>query len=154
NTESVTATLVPSPSYTIFAPSNATVSVLDAGTNRAPRVTITSPTATPVFLLGTNVNLILETTVLDDGDTNTIITLGWTNISGPSSVMFSNADQTNATVSFTNSGVYLLRVTADDGALTNFADLTVVVDTLGLLSSNLLHWPLDEGAGTNVTDVS
>jgi hypothetical protein len=154
-TENVNVAIVPDPSYFILAPSNAAVAIHDVGTNLAPVVMITSPTADTVYLLGTNVNLILEATVVDDGDTNTtVLTLTWTNISGPDSLVFNATNPFNATVSFTNSGVYVLRLTADDGQLTNFADLTVMVDTLGLLSSNLLHWPLDDGSGTNVADIS
>jgi hypothetical protein len=152
--ETVTAALIPNPAYTILSPSNAIVTIEDAATNRAPLVTITSPTTSPVFLLGTNVNLLLEANITDDGDTNTIITVGWTNVSGPDSLSFADAALTNTAVSFTNSGVYVLRLTADDGLLTNYAEVTVVVDTLGMLSSNILHWTFDEGVGTNVTDVS
>ncbi len=152
--ETVTAALVPNPAYTILSPSNAVVTIQDAGTNHAPVITILSPSASPVFLLGTNVNLLLEANVSDDGDTNTIITVAWTNVSGPNALAFADASQTNAAVSFTNSGVYVLRLTADDGQLTNYADVTVVVDTLGLLSANVLHWTFDEGGGTNVLDVS
>ena len=42
STETVNASLLPSPDYTILAPSNATVSIEDAGPNRGPLPTITS----------------------------------------------------------------------------------------------------------------
>jgi len=152
--EIVTAALVPHPSYTILAPSNAVVIIEDAGTNLAPLVQITSPTAGIVYLLGTNVNVILEATVFDDGDTNTPLTLNWTNISGPDTFSFGTNGQPNNTVSFTNGGVYVLRLEVSEGQVTDYDEVTVVVDTLGRLSTNLLHWTFDEGNGTNVLDAS
>jgi hypothetical protein len=151
--ETVTALLLPDPAYTILSPSNAVVTILDAGTNLAPVVNITSPTASPVFLLGSNVNMILEATVTDDGDTNSL-TFWWSKVSGPDSLVFGDTNQASTTVSFTNSGIYVLRLTADDGDLQSFAEVTAVVGAVELLSSNLLHWSFDEGSGTNVLDSS
>ena len=154
NTETVIATLQPDPAYTILSPSNAVINIVDAATNHTPVVTITSPSAGTVFLLQTNVGIILEATVTDDNDTNTPLTLTWTNVSGPDSLAFGTNNQASTTVIFTNAGVYVLRLTADDGQLTNFAEVTVVVDAVDLLSTNLLHWRFDEGSGTNVFDTS
>ncbi|HYG24106.1 MAG TPA: Calx-beta domain-containing protein, partial [Verrucomicrobiae bacterium] len=152
--ETVSARLLPHASYTILSPSNAVISVTDAATFRAPQVRLTSPTASPIFLLGTNANIILEAEVIDDGDSNTLVTLLWTNVAGPSDVTFTNTDQAITTASFTNSGVYVLRLMAEENQLTNHVDLTVLVDTLGVLSSNVLRWSFDEGSGTNVSDAS
>ena len=152
--ETITVSILPDPAYSMFAPSNGTATLTDAGTNQAPFVTLTSPAAGQIFLLGTNVNILLESTVTDDGGTNTPLTLVWTNLSGPDTVHFGNTDPTNTTASFTNDGVYVLRLTADDGQLSTFAEVTVVVDTLARLSNNLLHWSFDEGAGSSVLDVS
>ena len=151
--ETVTALLLPDPAYTILSPSNAVVTILDAGTNLSPVVNITSPTASTVFLLGSNVNMILEATVTDDGDTNSL-TFWWSKVSGPDSLVFGDTNQAKTTVSFTNSGIYVLRLTADDGQLRSFAEVTAVVGAVELLSSNLLHWSFDEGSGTNVLDSS
>ncbi len=152
--ETVIAELLPDSAYTILAPSNAVIAIEDAGEHLAPVVNFTSPTSDLIFLLGTNANIILEAAVTDDGDTNTPITLTWTNVSGPSPMVFGNTDQTNTTASFTNGGVYHLRFTADDGQASTMADITVVVDTLAVLSTNLLRWSLDEGSGTNIADSS
>ena len=152
--ETVTTALVPDAAYTILAPSNAAMTIVDAGTNRALVVTLTSPTVNTVFLLGTNANLILEATVTGAGGTNAPVTVSWTNVSGPLPVVFGNTNQTNSTVSFTNGGVYVLRLEADNGQLTNFTDLTVVVDAVDRLTTNLLHWPLDQASGANAPDVS
>ncbi|TAK98470.1 MAG: hypothetical protein EPO07_12005, partial [Verrucomicrobia bacterium] len=152
--ETFTATLLPDPAYTILSPSNAFFTINDAGTNRGPLVTLTSPKASLVFLLHTNVNMILESTVTYIGDTNTPITITWTNISGPVPVTFGNTNSTNSTVSFTNGGVYVIRLMADDGNLTNYTDLTVLVDAVDRLTTNLLHWTFDATNGTSVTDIS
>lgn len=151
--ETVTVAVVPDSAYTLLAPSNAVITIEDAATNIAPAVTITSPTVPTVFLLGTNVNMILETTVADD-DTNAPLTLVWSKVSGPDTLSFGATNLANSTVSFTNIGVYVLRLTADDGVLTNYAEVTAVVGAVDLLTTNLLHWTLDDGAGTNVLDSS
>jgi hypothetical protein len=151
--ETVTALLLPDPAYTILSPSNAVLTILDEGTNLAPVVNITNPTASTVFLLGSNVNMILEATVTDDGDTNSL-TFWWSKVSGPDSLVFGDTNQASTTVSFTNSGIYVLRLTADDGQLQSFAEVTAVVGAVELLSSNSLHWSFDEGSGTNVLDSS
>ena len=81
--ETVQVDLVPDPTYSIIAPSNAVVTIEDASEHLAPTAQLTSPTSDLIFLLGTNANIILEAAVTDDGDTNTPITLTWTNLSGP-----------------------------------------------------------------------
>jgi hypothetical protein len=116
-------------------------------------VNITSPTASTVFLLGTNVNMLLEATVTDDAGTNTL-TNWWSKVSGPDSLVFGDTNQASTTVSFTNAGVYVLRLTADGGQLQSFAEVTAVVGAVELLSSNLLHWSFDDGSGTNALDSS
>ena len=152
--ETVQVDLVPDPTYSLIAPSNAVVSIEDANEHLAPTARLTSPTSDLIFLLGTNANIILEAAVMADGETNTPITLTWTNIAGPSPMTFGNTDQTNTTASFTNSGVYVVRFIADDGQTISTADITVVVDTFAVLSANVLHWTFDDGSGTNVLDSS
>ncbi len=151
--ETVTAALVPHPSYTVLSPSNAMVSIMDAAQNLAPSVTITSPTADTVFLLGTNVNMILEA-VVSIADTNVPLNLLWSKVAGPDTLRFGPETNANTTVSFTNRGIYVLRLTADNGALTNYAEVTAIVGAVESLSSNSLHWTFDEGSGTNVLDAS
>jgi hypothetical protein len=156
--EAISATVLANPAYTRLFPSNAVITITDAGTNRAPVVTLTSPTTNRVYLLPERVHILLEADVMDD-DTNAL-TLTWTNISGPYAMSFGTADQTNTTASFTNGGgVYVLRLIADDGQLSDYDEVTVVVGAFAHLTNNpaksdLLHWTFDAGAGTNVTDVS
>ena len=149
--ESVTATLLPNPAYTILSPSNAVLTIADAGLNQTPVVLITSPKTYVAFLSGTNAGLVLNATVIDDSLTNT---LTWTNVSGPASCVFGDPTTNNTTVLFTNAGIYHLRLTADDGQLSGHADLLVFVSADILSATNILHWALDDGGGTNVTDTS
>ncbi|MBW8863702.1 MAG: hypothetical protein JF609_02045 [Verrucomicrobia bacterium] len=149
--ETVTARLLPSPAYTILSPSNAVVNINDAGTNHTPVVIITSPKNYVAFLSGTNAGLVLNATVIDD-ITNDVLT--WTKVSGPDSYAFGDPTTNTTTVVFTNTGTYLLRLTADDGELQGHADILVFVSAGSLLATNILHWTLDEGIGTNAADSS
>ena len=149
--ESVLAFLLPSPAYSILSPSNAVLTIADAGTNQTPQVIITSPKTYVAFANGTNAGLILNATIIDDS-TNDVLT--WTKVSGPDSYVFGDPTTNNTTVTFTNPGVYLLRLTADDGQLQGHADIMVFVSTHVLSVTNILHWTLDDGSGTNVLDSS
>ncbi len=149
--ETVTAAILPSPAYTILPPSNAVLTIADAGTNQTPVVIITSPKNYFAFLNGTNIGLVLTATNIDDSPSNT---LTWTKVSGPDSCVFGNSNAANTTVLFTNAGAYLLRLTADDGQLQGHADVLIFVSSDVLSANNILHWTLDDGSGTNVTDAS
>jgi PKD repeat protein len=54
------------------------------------------------------------------------LTLLWT-ASGPGNVTFGNASSANTTAQFSTAGTYTLRLTANDGELAAFAELTVTV---------------------------
>jgi concanavalin A-like lectin/glucanase superfamily protein/Calx-beta domain-containing protein/K319-like protein len=149
--ETVTAALLPAPAYTILAPSNAVLTIADAGTNQTPLVTITSPVGGIAFLVTTNIGLVLHATVSGGGPSNT---LTWTELSGPDGYTFSSTNAADTTILFTNTGIYTLRLTADDGQLQGHADVIAIVAADALASTNMLHWPFDEGSGTNVLDVS
>jgi len=150
--ESVIASLLPNPAYSILSPSNAVLTIADAGTNQTPVVIITNPATYVAFASGTNAGLVLGATIIDSNPTND--TLTWSEVSGPGSYFFGNSNAANTTVLFTNSGVYLLRLTADNGVLQGHADVLVFVSDGILSATNILHWPLDDGTGTNVADVS
>ncbi|MEM7079725.1 MAG: LamG-like jellyroll fold domain-containing protein, partial [Pseudomonadota bacterium] len=70
----------------------------------------------------------LNGSAADDGLPGGSLTTTWTAVSGPGTVTFADAAQVNTTASFSVDGVYVLRLTADDGALTSFDDMTVTVD--------------------------
>lgn len=149
--ESVVASILTDPAYSILPPDNASLTIADAGLNATPFVLITSPKNYATFISGTNGGLVLNATILDD---NTNLLLTWTNLDGTAGSVFGDPTTNNTTVLFTNTGIYHLRLTADDGQLQGHADLLVFVSDAVLSATNILHWTLDDGIGTNVTDSS
>jgi hypothetical protein len=71
----------------------------------------------------------LNGTVTDDGlpDPPGSFTTVWSKISGPGVVTFANANAVDTTATFSAEGVYVLRLTADDGALSAFDDVSITV---------------------------
>jgi hypothetical protein len=65
----------------------------------------------------------------DDGQPNPpgALTMAWSQISGPGTMWFANANQPNTTATFPGVGTYVLRLTASDGALQASDDLTVTI---------------------------
>ncbi|MCB0075679.1 MAG: hypothetical protein KDE20_29695, partial [Caldilineaceae bacterium] len=55
------------------------------------------------------------------------LTTGWSLLAGPGPVTFDDAAAPRTRATFAQPGVYLLRLTADDGALTAHSDVTVEV---------------------------
>jgi len=53
--------------------------------------------------------------------------VSWSVVSGPGSVTFGNASSVNTTADFSVAGTYVLRLTANDGELQSFSDVTIVV---------------------------
>ena len=78
-------------------------------------------------------------TASDDGLPGGTLTTTWSQLSGPGAASFTNATSLSTTVSFSEAGTYVLRLTADDGALQASDDLTVTVDAAG--STNLVGNP-------------
>jgi len=69
----------------------------------------------------------LTATVTDDGQVQATPTLAWLQVSGPGIATFTAANALTTTVSFNAAGTYVLRLTANDGALVGADDVTVVV---------------------------
>jgi len=67
--------------------------------------------------------------VTDDGLPNPPgnVTTTWTKVSGPGMVTFANAGVVDTLASFSQAGVYVLRLTANDGSLSSNADVTITV---------------------------
>ncbi len=151
--ETVTATLVPDPAYTILSPSNALVTIGDAGLNSAPVLSIERPAVFPVYLWGPTVTMVVRAGVSDDAGPDGL-TNSWTMLSGPSPVSFGCSNTPSTTVTFTNTGFYVIRLTADDGVLKTFRDIPVTVVGEDIFRDALLHWPLDEVAGGMAADAS
>ena len=71
----------------------------------------------------------LDATVTDDGlpDPPGTVTVTWTKQSGPGTVTFGNIHAVDTTANFSSLGTYVLRMTADDGELTSYEEMTVTV---------------------------
>jgi hypothetical protein len=77
--------------------------------------------------LGTTLSL--NGTVTDDGLANATPTTSWTKVSGPGTVAFGNAAATDTTVTFSQVGTYVLRLTANDGQLSASDTITIIVES-------------------------
>ena len=71
----------------------------------------------------------LNGTVTDDGYPNppAAVTITWTQQSGPGTATFANPNAAHTTVSFSVIGTYVLRLTANDGQLETFDEITLTV---------------------------
>ena len=56
------------------------------------------------------------------------LSYAWSQVSGPGTVTFANAAAADTSATFSAAGVYVVRLTASDGALSNFADATITVN--------------------------
>ena len=127
--------------------------------NLAPSVQLVSPSASSVFLASTNLFLVLESRLSDDGrPAPGSLTSLWTRVSGPagSQANFAGPNSTNAFVNFNMNGVYVLRcLTAGDGQLSTNVEITVVVNANAALTNGLqAYWRFNETSGTTAADAS
>ncbi|HEX7152041.1 MAG TPA: PKD domain-containing protein [Thermoanaerobaculia bacterium] len=76
-------------------------------------------------------SLTLAGTATDDGLVAPLTTQ-WTRVSGPAAVVFGDATKLATTVTFTQAGVYVLRLTATDGELTVSDDVTITIGAANL----------------------
>lgn len=82
-----------------------------------------------------------------------VLNVGWSKLSGPGAVTFADAGSPETGVSFAEPGVYVLRLSADDGQLEASDDLAVTVyreSQPGLVA----QWTFDEGSGSLAADRS
>ena len=72
---------------------------------------------------------ILDGTVTDDGlPVPPALTISWTKQSGPGTVTFGDIHAADTMVSFSTDGTYVLRLTANDGELESFDEITIIVN--------------------------
>ncbi|MBW7881053.1 MAG: pectin esterase [Caldilineaceae bacterium] len=73
---------------------------------------------------------VLDGTVTDDGLPNPpgVVTTLWSVTSAPGTVTFADATTVDTTASFSVDGVYVLRLTADDGVAQTFDEVTITVN--------------------------
>jgi hypothetical protein len=71
----------------------------------------------------------LDGTVTDDGLPNPpgAVTTTWSKVSGPGTVTFTNPNAVDTTASFSAAGTYVLRLSANDSALSASDDLSITV---------------------------
>jgi hypothetical protein len=114
---------------TVLPPANS-APVVDAGPNQ----TITLPAGAS-----------LAGSVSDDGRPNppAAVTVTWSKGSGPGTVTFGNASAVSTTATFSTAGTYVLRLTANDGALATTDSVQITV-----LPQN---FPPTAGAGADQT---
>jgi nitrogen fixation protein FixH len=98
------------------------VQVTVAVVNQAPVVNAGSDLAVTLPAAAT-----LSGTVSDDGLPSSSLTIAWTKTSGVGSVTFANPTVAATTATFSAAGVYVLRLTASDGALSAFDEVQVTV---------------------------
>ncbi len=102
----------------VSGPSNEATATPLASLNQTPIVT-----AGPDRRISLSEFATLSGAATDDGPFGVL----WTKVSGPGTVAFANAASASTTATFTHVGVYVLRLTADDGAKSASDEMTVSV---------------------------
>ena len=100
-------------------------------------VVVTSPgNVAPTVNAGPDQIITLPTTtaslagiVTDDGLPTGTVTTQWTKVSGPGAVTFGNAAAAATTASFSVQGVYVLQLTANDGAVSASDLISITIDS-------------------------
>ncbi|MET0645080.1 MAG: RHS repeat-associated core domain-containing protein [Pyrinomonadaceae bacterium] len=109
---------------------------------QAYTLTILNPNQPPAVgagddrLINTGSAATLNGTATDDGfPRNSALAVSWSKVSGPGTVNFANASSAATTATFSQSGAYLLRLTANDGALTASDEVAVTVNTTPVVNA-------------------
>jgi hypothetical protein len=122
--EQFTVTLSSPVNATLASPSVATVSILDDDTNAPPLLVRVAPAAGPVSIPAGE-PLTVSYTVQDDGAEPP--SLQWGKFSGPGLATFADPADASTTVTFSEPGVVVIRLTVQDGLHTVQDDLTITV---------------------------
>ncbi|HEY0173454.1 MAG TPA: RHS repeat-associated core domain-containing protein [Pyrinomonadaceae bacterium] len=106
------------------------------------KLTILNPNEAPAVSAGddrlvrTGTAASLGGTATDDGfPRNATLAVSWSMVSGPGAVTFANPSSAATTATFSQSGTYLLRLTANDSALTASDEVTVTVNTAPVVNA-------------------
>ncbi|MDX2081897.1 MAG: LamG-like jellyroll fold domain-containing protein [Terrimicrobiaceae bacterium] len=127
----------------------------------APAISILSPTRGEAALFSGSALAIQASATAIPSRAGALSVL-WSTVSGPASVSFGSPASVSTTASFPAPGTYVVRLTAGDGILSSFRDLTVRVlsvpintaPVFGADNGLVLRLPFDESAGTTATDAS
>jgi len=112
----------------------------------------------PVVSAGSDQTITLPATatlsgsVTDDGLPSSTVTKSWSTVSGPGTVIFSDTTSLTPTAAFSVAGGYVLRLTANDGALSASDDVNVTVKPVSTGStSTTQQLNFDFGVTTQTT---
>jgi len=140
---------IPNGPYLISGSPSSTVSVADDDYDYPPVITLISPTTSKVAI-PPNVGLLLSASATDDGRPKVpgALTTTWTMLSGPGVVTFANPSLPSTAATFSSNGIYVLRLTADDGATATTLDVTVTVNQPGVWTAQDIGAPAVAGSYT------
>ncbi|MGC4116149.1 MAG: PKD domain-containing protein [Myxococcales bacterium] len=108
----------------LTASADVTVTVNPAPASNLPPVVSAGPAQAISFGSAAQ----LSGSVTDDGLPGGALSVSWSQVSGPGTATFAAPTSAATTATFSAAGVYVLRVSASDGALNASADTTVAVD--------------------------
>jgi RHS repeat-associated protein len=98
-------------------------------------IVVANPNQPPVVNAGPNQAITLPTNVVtlngsvtDDGLPSGVLTITWSQISGPAPVTFSSPNAAVTQATFSSAGTYVLRLSATDTEFTASSDVTVIVN--------------------------
>src|SRR5262249_11952285 len=102
--------------------------VVDAGTNQIV------PSLSNIQLVGT---------VSDDGLPYHVTNFYWSVVAPPNALVnfLTPSNQLSTTVSFLDRGTYVMRLTADDGQATNYAEVEITLASTNLTLTPKYGWP-------------
>ncbi len=130
-----THTVTPTLANYLFSPASASVTVTGASVSGVDFTASTVTNQAPVVDAGPNGSVTmpaaatLNGTATDDGlPTPPALAIAWTKVSGPGTVTFANAGAAATTATFSAAGLYVLRLTANDGALSTFDETEITVN--------------------------
>src|SRR5206468_1128745 len=90
----------------------------------------------------------LNGTVSDDGlPTGSTLVVSWSKVSGSGTVNFGNPAAAATTVSFTTSGIYVLQLSATDGAASSSDTVTITVNQAPVVDAGpnqTISWPSNQ----------
>ncbi len=119
---------------------------------------IDKPNQAPVVEVGPDRELnfrfptwVLDAAVHDDGLPNGPCTVRWSKFSGPGNMTFAHPDRCRTTATVDKAGRYVLKLTADDGALKGEGRLTI---NLSVPTDRVIAYDFDEESGRVVRDSS
>ncbi len=147
NTPSTTATFSAAGTYVLrltatdgALSAKADVTVAVNGANKAPTVSAGSP---QTITLPASASL--NGTASDDGlPGGSTLTTQWSKVGGPGSITFGNSAARSTTASFSAAGLYVLGMSATDGALTTSSTVTIAVN-----AAQAVNQPPTVSAGSN-----